>query len=136
MNEAAYIAMREERDVLAAENAYLKELYCAPPDAAFFEVVTTEFKAMPQVAHILWILWDCLPKTRAAIANSLWGVYAEDRDHKHIDVQIYRLRSALRPINATIATCRGRGFRLLREQRAIIAAHIGIEVKSGPEAGQ
>ena len=129
MNEAAYIALREERDQLLAEVAYLKELYCVPADADFVSAVTSRLGVMPQVARMLWFLWDCRQKSNEALANSMWGNRAEDRDWKSINVQIHRLRKALRSVDADIENIWGHGYRLRPEERDKIASAIGIEVK-------
>lgn len=129
MNEAAYIALREERDQLLAEVAYLKELYCASPEESFIDAVTHNLGVMPQVARYLWVLWDCRPHSNEAIANSIWGARAEERDWKSINVQIHRLRKALHPVGAEIENVWGHGYRLRPVDRAKIAAAIGIEVR-------
>lgn len=129
MNEAAFVALREENERLSAENAFLRGLYCADPTVEFIETVRHQLQVMPQVAKLLWTLWDCRPKSREAIAYALWGDHAEEREIKNIDVQMCRLRSALSGIGAGIQTNWGTGFHLLPAQRERIAAELGIEIQ-------
>lgn len=129
MNEAAYIAMREERDQLLAENAYLKSLYCPAPEAEFLHAVSARFNVMPQVARYLWALWDCRQRSHEALAHAIWGDRADERDWKSINVQIHRLRKALRAVDADIENIWGHGYRLHPSDRDKIATAIGIEAK-------
>lgn len=119
--------LRDRIEYLEAENASLRDLMRIDPSTAFIRQAKDSLRVMPQVAHLLWVLWDCKPKTREQIYHAIWGHLLSPPEIKTIDVQMCRLRAAVAYFDAKIGTVWGSGFHLSHEDRAKIAAATGIE---------
>lgn len=129
MNDQAFAALREECDRLSAENSELRRLLRFDPEPSFVDQVKRSLRVPPLAARVLWVLWECKPKTHVQILNSLYWDRVEAPGIKIVQVQVCRLRAALHEIGSGIETVWGNGYRLDPDQRAKIAAHIGIEVQ-------
>jgi len=129
MNEAAFVALRKENERLSAENFELRRQLRYDPEPAFIDAVRKAFQVMPSTARVLWVLWDCKGKTHDQMFHAIYGDRLDQPEIKIIQVQVCKLRVALRGIGADINTLWGKGYELPRESRAQIAAHVGIELQ-------
>ena len=129
MNDQAFIALRQENDRLVAENSELRRQLRHDPEPSFVDIVTKAFGIMPSTARVLWVLWDCKVRTHDQIFHALYGDRLDQPEIKIVQVQICKLRAAIKGADALIETLWGKGYQLPKADRAKIAAHIGIEVQ-------
>lgn len=129
MNNQAFVALREECDRLSAENSELRRLLRFDPEPSFVDLAKRTLGIQPLAARVLWALWDCKPKTQDHIFQSLYWDRLDAPEIKIVQVQVCKLRAGLAEIGAGFETLWGKGYRLDPENRAKIAAHIGIEVQ-------
>lgn len=123
------LSLRERIEYLEAENADLRHQLRHVADNDFIQALHARLGCTRSEGRFLWLLWDCRLKSRDAIFSALYSDRIDPPNIQIVNVFAAKIRRAIKTIDANLTTHWAAGYQLMPEDRARIAAYIGIEVR-------